>query len=215
MPLPTRLRSRPACEPSHEGRFLRNWLRNPLKTGAVFPSSRALAEAMARPVPLDGEGVVVELGPGTGVMTQALLDRGIAPERLVLIEYSPDFCTLLAARFPGVRIVQGDAYEPGGSFDDALAGRPIDAVVSSLPLMARPDAAREAALDHHLSRMAPRAPFIQFTYAPTLPVRPERVGARVEIGPYVKRNLPPARVLVYRREGGPAPTSRASSTAFA
>lgn len=202
MPLRTRLGNRPARETprSHEGRFLRNWLRSPLRTGAVFPSSRALAEAMARPVPLAGEGVVVELGPGTGVMTQALLDRGIAPARLILIEYSPDFCALLASRFPDVRIVEGDAYRPGEAFDAALGGRAIDAVLSSLPLMARPDAAREAALDHHLSRMSPGAPFVQFTYAPTLPVRPERIGARVEAGPYVKRNIPPARVLIYRRD---------------
>lgn len=184
-----------------QGSFLRTWLRDPLKVGAVLPSSKALARAMAEQVPdrLDPDAVVIELGPGTGVMTQALLDRGLPAERLVLLEYSPDFCALLARRFPGATIVQGDAYHPGDAFAKALNGRPIAAVVSSLPLMARGETEREAALRNHLARMPVGAPFIQFTYSPTLPVRAERIGARVETTPWVKLNLPPARVLVYRR----------------
>ncbi len=201
MPLRPRVRPEASPERGSQGSFLRSWLRDPLKVGAVFPSSKALARAMAEhvPEPLAPEAVVVELGPGTGVMTQAILDRGIAADRLVLLEYSPDFCLLLARRFKGATIVEGDAYEPGEAFERALAGRPIAAVVSSLPLMARGEAEREAALRNHLARMPVGAPFIQFTYSPTLPVRAERLGARVEIAPWVKMNLPPARVLVYRR----------------
>lgn len=210
MPLRPRRTVREPQIPSHEARFLANWLRSPLKTGAVFPSSKALARAMAARLPdLSGDGVVAELGPGTGVVTQALLDRGVEPSKLILIEYSPDFCALLRARFPGVCVVEGDAYEPGEAFEAALAGRPVAAIVSSLPLMARPDAAREAALSHHLDRMAAGAPFIQFTYAPTLPVQPERVGASVEAAPWVMLNLPPARVLVYRR---PCVTQRSTAS---
>jgi phosphatidylethanolamine/phosphatidyl-N-methylethanolamine N-methyltransferase len=193
------------CEgPSPQARFLRTWLRNPLTTGAVFPSSRALGSAMARQVPLADDGVVVELGPGTGVVTQCLLDHGVPASRLLLLEYSEEFCAMLANRFAGVRILQGDAYRPGAAFRDALAGCPVAAVVSSLPLMARGEADREAALSHHLSAMPAGAPFIQFTYSPTLPVRPERVAARVETLPWVMLNLPPARVLVYRRAAGRA-----------
>lgn len=188
---------------SNEARFLKGWLRNPLKTGAVLPSSRALARVMASQLPaaaLSGEEVVVELGPGTGVVTAALLERGVEESRLVLIEYSADFCTLLKARFPRATVVEGDAYEPGTLFEAALGGRSIAAVVSSLPLMARLEGPRESALRNHLSRMAPGRPFIQFTYAPSLPVQPERVGAKVAVTPWVKLNLPPARVLVYSRE---------------
>ncbi|WP_246333183.1 class I SAM-dependent methyltransferase [Aureimonas mangrovi] len=199
MPLGTRLKRRACGEPSSQARFVRNWLRNPLTTGAVFPSSRALGSTMARQVPLGDEGVVVELGPGTGVVTQCLLDHGVPASRLLLLEYSQEFCAMLASRFPGVAVLRGDAYQPGEAFRQALGGRPIAAVVSSLPLMARGEADREAALSHHLSAMPAGAPFIQFTYSPTLPVRPERISADVETLPWVLLNLPPARVLVYRR----------------
>ena len=79
------------------------------------------------------EGHIVELGPGTGPVTQALLARGIAPERLVLVEYESRFCHLLSERFPGVTIVQGDAYGLKATLDGKVPGK-IATVVSSLPL---------------------------------------------------------------------------------
>lgn len=188
---------------SDEARFLLRWIRNPLRTGAVVPSSKSLAKAMAAEVPVealdDPATAVVELGPGTGVVTQALIEAGVAEERLVLLEYSPEFCSHLCARFPRATIVQGDAYSPDKTFQEVMAGRERIATVSSLPLMARPDEERRAALAHHLQRMAPGRPFIQFTYAPTFPVHPQAVEAHVSVGRWVKLNLPPARVLVYRR----------------
>lgn len=186
--------------PSSDAQFVRRWLRNPLRTGAVFPSSRALGRLMASYVPLDGPtGAVVELGPGTGAITECLLERGVDEADLVLVEFSPEFCALLSKRYPRARIVEGDAYRPSEALRSALGGQEPGAVVSSLPLMARPEEEREAAVRAHLAGMAPGAPFIQFTYSPALPVRPERIGAVVEPSAWIARNLPPARVLVYRR----------------
>ncbi|BDA86961.1 methyltransferase [Aureimonas sp. SA4125] len=168
----------------------------------MSPSSRRLGRAMAASVPV-GPGMadmaVLEIGPGTGAVTQCLIDRGVPEESLVLAEYSPEFCELLASRFPKARIVRGDAYAPNGDVEKALAGRSVAAVVSGLPLFTKPDSVREAVISGSLDRMAPGSPFIQFSYALTLPVKPDRIGASVEIGSWVKLNLPPARVLVYRR----------------
>ena len=186
-----------------EAKFLAGWFRKPLVTGSIFPSSRALCAAMARPVPacaLEPGQVVLELGPGTGVVTRALLERGVPEANLVLVEYSRDFCTLLRARHGAAAVVEGDAYRPGAALEHALAGRSVAAIVSSLPLMARPEDEREQALQGHLALMAPGAPFIQFTYALVPPVRPARIDATAECAAFVKRNLPPARVFVYRRE---------------
>lgn len=196
---PAKPRARRAVD---EAKFLKGWFRQPLMMGAVFPSSRALGEAMARHVPQDAleEGaVVLELGPGTGVVTRSLMARGVPEENLLLVEYSAEFCVLLRSRLPRAGVLQGDAYAPGAALERAIRGRRIAAVVSSLPLMTRPDAGREAAVSAYLRLMEPDRPFIQFTYAPGLPVRPERIGAQVECAPWVKLNLPPARVLVYRR----------------
>ncbi|MBC8129847.1 MAG: phospholipid methyltransferase [Rhizobiaceae bacterium] len=186
-----------------EARFFRGWLRRPLVMGAVSPSSKALGRAMAAYVPLEeilARGMaVLELGPGTGVVTRCLIDRGVPEENLVLTEYTREFCVLLRARFPKATVIEGDAYRHGAETEAALGGRAIGAVVSSLPLFTQPDAMREDVIGGSLDRMAAGYPFIQFSYALTVPVKPARIEAEIEISPWVKLNLPPARVLVYRR----------------
>ena len=80
-------------------RFLKTLVAAPRLTGAVAPSGRALARAMAAAIGSPSQGLVVELGPGTGPVTQALIETRVAPERLVLVEYDPGFCRMLEARF--------------------------------------------------------------------------------------------------------------------
>src|SRR4029077_18598233 len=89
--------------------FLRRWLHNPMQVGAIAPSSRRLADAIAGQVPIDSPGWVIELGGGTGVVTDALLRRGLAPGRLVVIERDPLLHRHLVERFPHVRVILGDA----------------------------------------------------------------------------------------------------------
>src|SRR6202011_5407957 len=93
-----------------EVRFIRSWIEKPLTMGAVTPSSRQLAQTMARYVDPHATGPVVELGPGTGPITEALVQHGVRPSRLVLVEYTPNFCRLLQKRYPGATVIQGDAY---------------------------------------------------------------------------------------------------------
>ena len=93
-----------------EVHFIRSWIERPLSIGAVKPSSKMLARTMARYVDPHSEGPVVELGPGTGPVTEALVEAGIAPARLVLLEFNPTFCRILRARYPEATLVQGDAY---------------------------------------------------------------------------------------------------------
>jgi phosphatidylethanolamine/phosphatidyl-N-methylethanolamine N-methyltransferase len=182
-------------------RFIRSWLENPRLIGAVSPSGRALAKAMASYVDVAGDGLIVELGPGTGPVTQALLARGVAPHRLVLVEYEHRFCHLLGERFPGVSIIQGDAYGLKATLQDKIRGK-IAAVVSSLPLLVRPERDRIELLHQAFELMGPEGLFIQFTYGLTIspmPIRSQPGG-----GSYVGKgsapillNLPPARVWRY------------------
>jgi len=187
---------------SDEVRFLRNWLGNPLRIGAVAPSGPQLAALMASRLDPAVPGPIVELGPGTGVVTAAVLARGIAPDRLISIEYNPDFCRLLAERFPGVRIVRGDAYRLRTTLA-ADAHQPLAGVVSSLPLFTRPPAERLRLINDALDLLTPGAPFIQFSYALVPPV-PENAGDfTIGRSNWVVRNLPPARVWTYRRRTQP------------
>lgn len=178
--------------------FLRGLIVDPAKTGAVLPSGRALARLMASQVDPNDPLPVLELGPGTGVVTKALIERGVAPERILAIEYNADFCRLIADRLPGVTVVQGDAYDLGSGAADRLGG-PFSAVVSSLPLLTRPEEVRVALIDAGLSRMAPGGKFIQFSYSFFPPVKPVAGLFTVEKSRWVIGNLPPARVWTYRR----------------
>ena len=182
--------------------FFRTWAANPLLLGAVIPSSPALAAAMAAEVDPAQPGPVIELGPGTGVMTEALLQRGFSPERLLLIEYEPGFCDLLRARFPGVTVVQGDAYTLRTTLGPRLTQPPV-AVISSLPLITRPEPQRAALLAEAFGLMVPDGAFVQFSYSLFSPM-PLKLAPpyRLKTSPWVWRNVPPARVWVYR--AGPA-----------
>lgn len=183
-----------------EARFIKSWFDKPLVTGAISPSSPALSKMMARYVdPRDG-GPVVELGPGTGPVTQALIERGVAEDRLVLVEYDPDFCALLAKKFPKARIVQGDAY---GFFESEQAVEGAAAIVSSLPLFTKPEERRIALVEKALERAADHAPFIQFTYAVMSPLPLDEARVEAHVSPRVWLNVPPARVWVYRSMRGP------------
>lgn len=181
-----------------ELRFLRQWADNPKRVGAISPSGRWLARAMAAEVDPTGQGIVVELGPGTGVFTRALISRGVAPQRLVLVEYNRDFCRMLRRRFPGVTVVEGDAYEIGRHIETLGRGAP-DAVVTGLPLLTRPLGTRLDLIDQCLSAGAPGMPVIQFSYAIQPPIPPGLGDYTVRRAKRVWFNLPPATVWVYSR----------------
>lgn len=155
---------------------------------------------MAHAVDPVGTAPIIELGPGTGPITQALLKRGVDPRRLVLVEFDGAFCRLLRKRFPDVQVVQADAYALRQSLA-AVSMMPAAAVVSSLPLLNKPDAQRLSLLRDAFELMMPGGSFVQFTYGMTSPVpRAADDDFVAEVSAPVWFNLPPARVWVYRRK---------------
>ena len=183
-----------------EARFLRSWFERPLVTGAVTPSGRMLARTMAAYADPNVAGPVIELGPGTGPVTEALIRRGFDQDRLVLVEFNPDFCTLLRRRFPGATVICGDAYRIRDTLGDRL-GSLSAATISSLPLFTKPLEQRLELLQGAHDLMRPGAPFVQFTYAvvPPIPAKCEAGSYTASRSNRVWLNLPPARVWVYRR----------------
>src|SRR5215470_6572872 len=181
-----------------EVRFIRSWIEKPLTTGAVTPSGRALARTMAAYIDASPPGPIVELGPGTGPVTEALLGQGIDSSRLVLVEFDPIFCRLLRARYPAAMIVQGDAYALKPLLRDVLK-QPAVGVVSGLPLFTKPLRIRLRLLFEAFALMSPGAPFVQFTYNAVAPIPKRLDRVSVEASERVWMNIPPARVWVYRR----------------
>jgi phosphatidylethanolamine/phosphatidyl-N-methylethanolamine N-methyltransferase len=181
-----------------ELRFIRTWLENPLKVGAVTPSGKVLARTMARYVDPNSDGPIIELGPGTGPVTDALIKNGVDPARLVLVEFDPAFCRLLQDRYPEATVVQGDAYSLR-TLLSALMMSPAAAIVSGLPLMTKPLRTRVRLITEALNLLKPGAPFVQFTYAVVSPIPKRLTGVRAERSEPVWLNVPPARVWVYRK----------------
>ena len=180
-----------------EMQFIRSWIEKPLSTGAVMPSSKALARTMARYVDAEASGPVIELGPGTGPVTEALVEHGIDQSRLVLVEFNPDFCRLLRTRYPEATVVQGDAYRLR-RIVEVYVREPAAAVVSGLPLLTKPLRTRLRLIADAMGLLAPGAPFVQFTYAMVPPIPKALSGIRVVASELIWLNLPPARVWVYR-----------------
>ena len=181
-----------ASLPDHM-RFLRRLIASPRNVGAIAPSGHMLAAAMVKPVDVNA-GPVLELGPGPGAFTRALLDKGLAPERLTVVERDPEFIRLLQERFPGVNILHGDALQ----LEQVLPDMKFAGALSGLPLLNFPVAAREKLVRDVLDRLSPGAPFIQFSYGVHSPVAESAVVSVVRSA-FVWNNLPPARVWVYRR----------------
>ena len=181
-----------------EVRFLRSWIEKPLHMGSVMPSGRVLARTMAQYVDIQSTAPVVELGPGTGAITSALIEHGVDQKRLVLVEYNPGFCALLRDRYPQATVVQGDAYRLRDTLWSVL-GTPAAAVVSGLPLVTKPMLTRLKLIRDAFIALAPGAPFVQFTYSVAPPIPKSLPGVSTEASERIWMNLPPARVWVYRK----------------
>ena len=182
---------------SDEFVFLRAWMRAPLITAAMLPSGRGLSRAAAAAVDPSSPGAIVELGPGTGAVTAALVERGIQPERLILIEFLPEFCELLRRRYPAARVISGDAFDAASILRHLGVGS-LAAVVSCLPLYSKKPEQRERLL-HDMLRLGPSGmPFVQATNFARSPIPFDPQDVAGEPSPRVWFNLLPALVWTYR-----------------
>lgn len=188
-----------------ELRFFRGWLDKPKAVGAIMPTSSITARRMASVVDPASGLPVLELGPGTGVITRAILERGVPPENLYCIEYSEAFVEYLRREFPKVNIIQGDAFDLDKTLGE-FSGLTFDSVVSGVPLLNFPVARRIAYIESILDRLPEGRPIVQLTYGPLSPVPPRRGKYNISHLDFVFRNVPPTQLWVYRR--GVAPVRR-------
>jgi phospholipid N-methyltransferase len=183
------------AHPAQLRQFFRSWVQNPFAIGAVAPSGRKLAQLMVKGVRADAR--VMELGPGTGTVTRAILDSGVDERNLYLVERDAAFVRLLRQRFPKATLLHEDATALGAHTRE-LAGT-FDFIVSGLPLVLFSRAQKERLLAHVLELLKPTGAFHQFTYGGRCPIRRsvrDALGldtALLGIAPF---NVPPA--FVYR-----------------
>ncbi len=181
----------------HRGVFFRSWLKDPFHVASITPSSRWLARLMATDV---GRGArVVELGAGTGTLTEAIVERGVREEDLYLVEQHAMFCGVLRQRFPGSSVVQADAATLTDSLG-SLRGT-VDYVISGLPIVWFNRDKKARILQEAFELLQPHGRYHQFTYLGLPPVSGrllDELGLRATSLGVSPLNLPPA--FVYRFE---------------
>jgi phosphatidylethanolamine/phosphatidyl-N-methylethanolamine N-methyltransferase len=175
--------------------FVRSFLKDPKAMGAIYPSSKRLAEIMASYAVFAQNQLIVELGAGTGVITQAMLNRGIPAERIIAIESSPDLVENFRTRFPKVRVIEGDASCLVEILKNEI--RPIGTIISGLPLRSLSKERTERILSAISSVLSPNGRYIQFTYALRNTVNFYPQHYKLMRKKLVWVNIPPAKVEVY------------------
>ncbi len=181
-----------------ELRFFKGWIDKPRAVGSIIPTSSVTSRRMASVINPQSGLPVLELGPGTGVITKAILETGIAPEKLWTVEFSEDFVEHLRRDFPRVNVIQGDAF----NLDETLGEHrdlTFDSIISGVPLLNFPVPQRVAYVEDLLDRMPAGRPIVQLTYGPKSPVPPGKGNYTVEHFDFIIRNLPPTQLWIYRR----------------
>ena len=185
------------------GLFLRRWLANPLRMGAIAPSAPALARAMARAAQMHGGNgdLMVELGPGTGSVTRALLATGVSEERLVLVERDRHLHAWLDGHFPRATVLHSDARRLDEILPAEQAGR-VSTVVSSLPLNSLPRAECVDIVRAAFRVLSDDGCLVQYSYGVTSPLPCETLGLSGRRVEFAAANLPPATVWCFSRTFG-------------
>jgi len=181
-----------------EVRFFKGWVSKPRAVGSIVPTSATTARRMASIADANSGLPVLELGPGTGVITRAILERGVKPENLYCIEYAPEFVAHLKRQFPRVNIIQGDAFDLDATLGP-LRDTVFDSVVSGVPLLNFPVEQRIRYVEGILKRIPEGRPIVQLTYGPRSPVPPGRGDYRVTRFDFILRNIPPTTLWLYSR----------------
>lgn len=181
-----------------ELKFFKGWIDKPKAVGSIIPTSSITARKMASIIDVKSGLPVLEVGPGTGVITKAILKHGVKPENLYAVEYSHDFVMHLRRNYPGVNVIEGDAFDLDTTLGEK-ASLTFDSVVSGVPLLNFPVAARVKYVESLLDRIPEGRPIVQLTYGPKSPVPPGLGNYTVEKFDFIIRNIPPTMLWIYRR----------------
>ena len=193
-----RIRSRIAEKFDDEIRFIKGMISTPKTVGAIMPTSARMAARMASIIDTGSGLPVLELGPGTGVITRAILDKGVKPENIVSVEYSSDFVRHLRGKYPGVNFINGDAFSLAETLEN-YRGQKFDCVISGIPLLNFPMHQRVKLIEDLLKLVPVGRPIVQFSYGPVSPVVARPDSYTIKHFDFIMRNIPPAQIWHYKK----------------
>lgn len=186
-----------------EARFAREFVSSPFNVGSVCPSSRALTQTLVTMAGIEREGLLIDLGAGSGIVTRELLHAGVAPERILGVELSDGFKTAFERQCPGVTMITGDARHLGRLLDEHAPDKPLCSILSSLPFRVMPGAVVRAITQEMRRVLGQRGgSLVQYTYAWWISYPLRRFGFTPGAARLVLKNVPPARVERYTVQEG-------------
>lgn len=177
--------------------FLKVWFAAPKTVGAILPTSATSARKMVTLIDHSSSLPVLEIGPGTGAITRQILSSGTRPDNLVTLEVDPTFVRTLRERFPGIKIVQGDAFDLHSTFSRHGPVK-FDTIISAMPLVTHPVKKRVVFLRQALSLLPMGRPLVIISYSRSPPIPAGLGGYSVERLATVFRNIPPSHLWLYR-----------------
>jgi phospholipid N-methyltransferase len=181
--------------------FFIGFLRNPREVGSIIPSSRFLTRRVLRCSEVKTARVVVELGPGTGVLTREILASMRPDAKLVAIELLPEFCEVLRRELPDPRlhVFCGSAADLEKALTEA-GERSADVVMSGIPFSTMEKGEGRATLGAAMRVLRPGGRFVAYQFRSAV----VRIAEPV-FGPPITHsgfwNIPPMRIYVWRRAG--------------
>lgn len=178
--------------------FFLRWLANPRAVGSVTPSSEALRKIIARHLVCSPDEVIVEFGGGTGAITRAILDAGIPPNRLYVVEIDPELVDYLRSNFPGVNIIHGDCAQADRLIDAAHLGK-VGTVVCGIPMSILPVDVQKEVVRASFTMMPKGRHLMLYTYLATSPLSMKTLGVRGKRLGWTAANFPPASVWGYTK----------------
>jgi len=193
-----RIKSRFAEKFDDNIRFLKGVISTPKTVGAIMPTSARMANRMASIIDTGSGLPVLELGPGTGVITRAILDKGVKPENIVSVEYSSDFVRHLRGKYPGVNFINGDAFSLAETLEN-YRGQKFDCVISGIPLLNFPMHQRVKLIEDLLKLVPVGRPIVQFSYGPVSPIVARPDSYTIKHFDFIMRNIPPAQIWHYKK----------------
>jgi phospholipid N-methyltransferase len=178
--------------------FFKEFVQAPSHVGSICPSSGALTSALIKSASLNNDGFIVDLGAGSGIITENLLKAGVDPKRLLAVEISPGFAGVFSRRCPAVPLFVEDARNLSLILDRLDPGLPVSSIISSLPLRNIPDdLVREILEEIKLVLQKRSGSFIQYTYAWWMRYPLGKYGFQPNTSRIVLKNIPPAKVESY------------------
>ncbi len=176
--------------------FLKQLIKNPKSLGAVAPSSYKLADFICQHVPSSDDHLIVEVGAGTGRLTQALLKAGVNPKNLAIVELDTDMSLFLQKNFPNVLVIQGDATQLHELLPDSWKGN-VGTIISGIPMRNVSQEDHKLMVSSFLQVLNGSGHILQFSYGASSPLSVKKLGLRKKRLGSILMNIPPATVWQY------------------